>query len=197
MRTITVEPDQLLRAERTDRQVLAESLLDHYFADVHRLALSILRDEAEADDVTQETFITALRQIGRYDPGTNLRAWLSTIAVNLCRDRIRRNQARSRWRELWSGSQIGSGGPSRNLETRHVRHEAHSALWSAVNALDEKHRLPIVLRYANGLAVREVAAILHIPEGTVHSRLHHACKKLASALSGSEAESLVMELFNE
>ena len=74
---------------------------------------------------------------------------------------------------------------------------ASSALWSAVNALDEKHRLPVLLRYANGYAVREIAAMLRIPEGTVHSRLHHACRKLAAALGSAETEALVMELFND
>ncbi len=190
-----VEPDQLLRTGRADRQLLAESLLDYYFAGIHRLALSILRDEAEADEVAQDTFINALHHIDRYNPDTNMKSWLSTIAVNLCRDRLRRQKSRVRW--LWAGAHRQSAGQSRNLEARYVRHEANSTLWSSVNALDEKHRLPIVLRYANGLSIREVTDVLSIPEGTVHSRLHHACKKLALALTGTEAEALVMELFND
>lgn len=196
MMSTMVKPDELLQAN-ADRQHLAESMLDYYFADIHRLALSILQDEDAADDVAQDTFITALRQIGRYHPGTNMRAWLATIAVNLCRDRLRRRQARSRWGALWLGAQRASDTQSRNLEARHVRHEASTTLWASVNALDEKHRLPIILRYANGLSIREVADVLNIPEGTVHSRLHHACKKLATALVSTDAEALVMELFNE
>jgi RNA polymerase sigma-70 factor (ECF subfamily) len=197
MRSTIVEPNQLLRTGSADRQLLAESLLDSYFADVHRLALSILRDDDEADDVAQDTFITALRHIDRYDPGTNLRAWLSTIAVNLCRDRLRRRNSRLRWRDLWSREQRSPASPSRNLESLHVRREANAALWASVNALDEKHRLPIILRYANGFSIREVADALHVPEGTVHSRLHHAIKKLASALTGTDSEALMMELFND
>lgn len=197
MRSTIVEPEQFLRAGSADRQLLAESLLDHYFAPVHRLALSILHDEDAADDVAQDTFIVALRQIGRYEPGTNLRAWLSTITVNLCRDRLRRQRARSRWNALWGGAQRPPETRARGLEARQVRHEANAALWQSVNALDEKHRLPIVLRYANGLSIREVADVLSIPEGTVHSRLHHACKKLAATLAAADAEALVLELFNE
>ena len=192
-----VEPEQFLRSDNADRQQLAESLLDHYFAAIHRLALSILHDDDTADDVAQDTFILALRQIGRYEPGTNLRAWLSTIAVNLCRDRQRRQRARSRWHAIWGGTQRPPDARARDLEARHVRREANTALWQSVNALDEKHRLPIILRYANGLSIREVADVLNIPEGTVHSRLHHACKKLASALTITDTEGLVLELFNE
>lgn len=194
---MALEPEQLLTAGTTDRQSLAESLLDTYFGDIHRLALSILHDEDAADDVAQDTFITALRHIGRYEPGTNLRAWLSTITVNLCRDRLRRRQARQRWGVLWLGAQRQPGNHARDLEAGHVRREANSALWQSVNALDEKHRLPVILRYANGLSIREVADVLNIPEGTVHSRLHHACRKLAATLAVTDSEALVLELFNE
>ncbi len=176
---MAIEPDHLLRQEQIDHQLLAQSLLDHYFAPIHRLALSMLGDEAEADDVAQETFITALRRFDRFDAGTNLKGWLSTITINLCRDRLRRRKARQRWSELWWGAQRQAD-RARGVEEGQVARAASSALWSAVNALDEKHRLPV-----------------RIPEGTVHSRLHHACRKLAAALGSAETEALVMELFND
>lgn len=191
-----IEPDQLLRQGKQDHQLLAQSLLDHYFAPIHRLALSMLGDEDEADDVVQETFITALRRLDRYDSGTNLKAWLSTIAVNLCRDRLRRRKARQRWSELWSGAQRAAG-RARGVEEGQLARAASSALWAAVNALDEKHRIPVLLRYANGYSIREIAGVLNVPEGTVHSRLHHACRKLAAALGNADTEALVMELFND
>ncbi len=197
MRQLVIEPDRLLRQGQVDRQLLAQSLLDHYFAPVHRLALSILADEAEADDVAQETFITALRRLDRYDPQTNLKAWLSTIAVNLSRDRLRRRKARQRWSDLWHGAQRHPGERARDVEDGQLARAATAALWSAVNALDEKHRLPVILRYANGYAVREIAAVLQVPEGTIHSRLHHACRKLAVALGEPDTTALVMELFND
>ena len=197
MRQLVIEPDRLLRQGQVDRQLLAQSLLDHYFAPVHRLALSILADEAEADDVAQETFITALRRLDRYDPQTNLKAWLSTIAVNLSRDKLRRRKARQRWSDLWHGAQRHPGERARDVEDGQLARAATAALWSAVNALDEKHRLPVILRYANGYAVREIAAVLQVPEGTIHSRLHHACRKLAVALGEPDTTALVMELFND
>lgn len=193
---MVIEPDQLLRQGKQDHQLLAQSLLDHYFAPIHRLALSMLGDEDEADDVVQETFITALRRLDRYDSGTNLKAWLSTIAVNLCRDRLRRRKARQRWSELWSGAQRAAG-RARGVEEGQLARAASSALWAAVNALDEKHRIPVLLRYANGYSIREIAGVLNVPEGTVHSRLHHACRKLAAALGNADTEALVMELFND
>lgn len=197
MKLITVHPDHLLTDSSVDQQRLAESLLDHYFGPIHRLALSILQDGDAADDVAQDTFIIALRHIDRYDPGTNMRAWLSTIAVNLCRDKLRRQKSRLKWRDLWSKSQSAGSERWRDPETRHIRFEANATLWKSVYALDEKHRLPIILRYVNGFSVREVAELLQVAEGTIHSRLHYASRKLATALVNADAESLVLELFNE
>ena len=193
---MVIEPDQLLRQEQVDPQLLAQSLLDHYFASVHRLALSMLGDEAEADDVAQDVFITALRRLDRYDSGSSLKAWLSTITINLGRDRLRRRKARERWHGLWFGAQRQVD-RLRDVEDGHLAQAASGALWLAVNALDEKHRLPILLRYANGYSVREIAGVLQIPEGTVHSRLHHACRKLAVTLGNADTEALVMELLND
>ena len=83
------------------------------------------------------------------------------------------------------------------MEDGQLARAATAALWAAVNDLDEKHRLPVILRYANGYAVREIAAVLQVPEGTIHSRLHHACRKLAVALGEPDTTALVMELFND
>jgi RNA polymerase sigma-70 factor (ECF subfamily) len=60
-------------------------------------------------------------------------------------------------------------------------------LWSAVDTLDDKHRMPIVLRYVHDLPVQEIAGILGISEGTVHSRLHYAREKLQKILTREDA----------
>lgn len=196
MSVTVIEPDQLLRQGPADHQLVAQSLLDHYFASVHRLALSMLGDTAEADDVAQDTFITALRRLDRYDSGTNLKAWLSAITINLCRDRLRRRKARQRWNDLWFGGQRRAD-RLRDVEDGQMARAASGALWSAVNALDEKHRLPVLLRYANGYSIREIAHVLQAPEGTIHSRLHHACRKLAVTLGDADTEALVKELYHD
>ncbi len=69
--------------------------------------------------------------------------------------------------------------------------ETVQQLWLAVESLNEKHRLPIILRYGQNLSIREIADILEIKEGTVHSRLHNAQKKLAKLL-GLDVESVLL-----
>jgi len=83
-------PEELLQHGKYSQEELALALMDAHFATIHHVAYSFFRNVEEADDIAQETFIVALRSIDRYRPGTSLKAWLSTIAVNLCRDQLRR-----------------------------------------------------------------------------------------------------------
>jgi RNA polymerase sigma-70 factor, ECF subfamily len=62
--------------------------------------------------------------------------------------------------------------------------EGSEYIWAAINALGEKHRIPVILYYVYDLKIREIADILEIPEGTVSSRLHHAILKLENKLKG-------------
>ena len=69
-----------------------------------------------------------------------------------------------------------------SVEEDAIQHESDESLWRAIHNMDEKHRIPIVLRYYHDLSVAEIANILQIPEGTVHSRLNTARKQLHEVL---------------
>ena len=181
-------PEQLLQQRTYSQEELAESLLDTYFATVHHVAYSILRNVEEADDIAQETFIKALRTIHQYRPGTNLKSWLSTIAVNLCRDRLRRRQARQKWHNAWHWLEDRRP-PHPSPEIQTIRGEMGNELWRAVDQLGEKHSIPIMLRYVHGMKAAEIAEILGVSEGTVYSRLHYACRKLGHQLTLGDAQS--------
>ncbi len=156
----------------------AEALVQQHYPYLYRLAYSIVGDPAEADDVVQESFVTAFKKLEQYEPGTNFRAWLSTIAVNKSRDRLRRRRSRQRLgRTLQAIASLVRSTPSPEEEL--VRKERDAELWAAVDALGERHRLPVILRYAHNLSIAEIAEILQVKEGTVHSRLHYATEKLA------------------
>jgi RNA polymerase sigma-70 factor (ECF subfamily) len=63
-------------------------------------------------------------------------------------------------------------------ESKAIQNEADKKLWQAIHTLDEKHRIPIILRYYHDLPVNEIAEMLGVPNGTVHSRLNHARERL-------------------
>ena len=160
-----------------------ECLVQTHQADVYRLALSILDDPDEADDATQEVFISALRSLDSFRGDSSLKTWLLSITVNLCRSRYQRNKSRARLRQVL---QSLFRGDQAQPESEAIQHEADSELWRAVNTLDEKHRIPVILRYYHDLPVAEIAEMLGIPIGTVHSRLNHAREKLRTRLKEDE-----------
>ena len=180
-----LEPEQLLRDPLYSHEHLAIALMEKYYASIHHIAYSILHDIDAADEATQEAFIQALRKIDRYQVGTNLKAWLASIAVNQCRDKLRSRRRRQRWQDAWARLQSFRQ-PAHTPEKQTVKRDLNERLWKAVDSLGEKHSIPIILRYAHDLSVREIAEILHLPQGTVHSRLHYACKKLNTILGPLE-----------
>lgn len=196
MKVMTIDPDAILLQEDYDSEWLAEAIVERHYAALHYLAYSILGDAAEADDAVQEAIIRALGRIERYQPGSNMKAWLSSIVVNQCRDMIRRRKVRRRLRSglAWiSGNKF----PGNSPEDEAVKNEAQSALWSMVNQLGEKHRMPVILRYVHKLSLCEISEILGIREGTVSSRLFYACRKLGQEMAVDNFEDLIAEFLNE
>jgi RNA polymerase sigma-70 factor (ECF subfamily) len=152
----------------------AETLVRDHYVYLERLCLSILGDEQEAQDAVQETLLRALLHQAKFQPGTSLKNWLTTIAVNLSRDMLRRRSARQRLQGVLHLVRLAPASPEEAV----IGSERDRALWQLVHGLGEKHRLPLVLRYVHGLPVSEIAQILGLSEGTVHSRLHYATRKL-------------------
>ena len=127
-----------------------------------RLARSLTRSQATAEDAVQEAFLRAWRSIGQYDPRRPFEPWLSTIVVRECR-RAARKEARGH--ESLQAQQDGS---------------TDGALFEAVEELPQKMKEALVLHYLLGYSVEETAQALRVPQGTVKSRLHSARTTLAA-----------------
>ncbi len=165
-----------------------QDLVESHQPAVYWLALSILDDPAEADEATQDTFVTALSTLHTFRGDSSFPTWLARIAINLCRNRLRRRQARERlMRALQSLFRLTGTGPT-GPEEFVIQHESNTAIRNAVNCLGEKHRLPILLHYYHGFSVREIAQALKISEGTVLSRLHIARERLRLMLDGYQTD---------
>jgi RNA polymerase sigma-70 factor (ECF subfamily) len=196
MHVIMGDPEQLLLQEHYDEGLLAQALRDHYYAPLLRLAYALVGDGATAEDIVQETLLVALKKIDQYEPGTDLKAWLCQIAIYHCRDVMRRRKVREKWYGIWSRVAM-LGSPPRAPERCTADHELAGELWQAVDELHDKHRLPLILHFLHGMTGPEIAKVLKIREGTVYSRLHYACRKLAQRYSDSELERWAEELLNE
>jgi RNA polymerase sigma-70 factor, ECF subfamily len=143
----------------------------------YRVALGVLHNTAEAEDVAQEAMLRAYRNFSRLRDRDRFRGWLVRMAWRLALDRIRAAGRRAQ-REHASMEAISEI----NAENVAASQEFERHVTCAVDGLPEKLRMVIVLAAIEGYNTREVASLLDIPEGTVKSRLFLARKQLAKSL---------------
>lgn len=165
-----------------------EMFVRQYETSIFRLALSIVGDPADANEITQETFIAALRSLPSYQEKQSFKAWLYTIALNHSRSHLRKRKVLERLRTtLTSIFRIETEKQVSPEETM-IQSEKEAQLWNSLNQLDERHRTVVVLRYFHELSVAEISEILSVNEGTIHSRLHSAREKLRDTLKNRHGE---------
>ncbi len=142
---------------------------------VRAIARRLLRDDAAAEDVAQETYALALRR----PPGSQWspRAWLAGVARNLSRRRLR-EESRRRAREM----QAARGEPVRSTADVVVHEEIRHNVVAAVLSLDEPYRGVVLLRFFDGLSAKDIAVRLSIPAATVRSHLRRALAHLRGRL---------------
>jgi RNA polymerase sigma-70 factor, ECF subfamily len=165
-----------------------EMLVHEYETGVFRLALSILGDQAEANEVLQETFLSALRALPTYVEKKSLKAWLYKIALNHSRSHLRKRKILERLRSTLTTIFRMESEKQISPEEAVIQNEKEAALWRSLNQLDERHRIVVILRYFHELPVTEISEILSVNEGTIHSRLHNAREKLRDSLNHIHGE---------
>jgi len=186
-----MDSTELLAQCRAGDRVAVEQLVRDYQPQLFRLALSILDDgsqngSADAQEATQDALLAALRSLDSYRGEARLSTWLYTITLNLCRNRLRARQRRERAQVIFKRLITPiEAAPSRPEDVL-IQKQANSNLFDIVQSLNEKHRLPVILRYYHNCPVAEIAQILDIPEGTVHSRLNTARKKMRNHLKSEK-----------
>ena len=183
----------LSTASTTNEQAFSiEVLVRDYYAYIRRLALSILDDPHEAEDAAQETFIAAERALSTFRGEAQVKTWLSAIAVNTCRGRLRKRKMRLVLQTTLQALHLRSSRVA-TIEEKALQRESNRQLWLAVDKLDDKHRLPVLLRYVHDMSVPEIAVALGVNEGTVHSRLHYARYELQARLGHLESREEVSD----
>ena len=158
----------------TQTELLA--LFDHYHDLVYRLALSYTGSIPDAEDVVQTVFLKLLEGTPPPQPGKE-RPWLSRVAVNCCRDLLRRRKYR-RHESLETAEQLFAQPEDRELYT-------------AVMELPEKERAAVYLHYYEGYTFQDIGEILHISSSAVSMRLHRGRKKLQAILKEDGYETAV------
>ena len=180
-RTAASIPIDLVGAIESGAQPDIDLLVRAYYADVFRFARSLLNNSGDAEDAAQETFIAAAKGLDGFRGESKVKTWLFGIALNICRAQIRKRKRGARLQGALQSVFRLQPRP-RSPEEQALRSETGDQLRKALEALDEKHRIPVVLFYIHDLPVPEIARMLDTRAGTIYSRLHYARKKLHSLI---------------
>jgi RNA polymerase sigma factor, sigma-70 family len=181
-RMTEAQPSWLIFECISGNEAAIEMLVRSYETGVFRLALSVVGDQAEANEITQETFIAALRSLPSYQEKRSFKAWLYTIALNHSRSHLRKRKVIERLRTTLSAIFQIETQKQASPEDAAIENEKEAEVWKTLNQLDEPFRIVVVLRYFHELSISEISEILSITEGTIHSRLHTARERLRNAL---------------
>lgn len=157
-----------------------ENLLEIHGNDIYRFCVHIMRNRENADDLYQDTVLTAFRKADTLNISENPKSYLLSIAVKLSRNYFRKEKRKNvissdddTLNNLTDNSDIQSAAEEQALKT---------ALRKAISELDEKYRIPVVLYYFDEHKLEFISEIMRLPQGTIKSRLHKARLLIAEKL---------------
>ena len=176
----TAEVSRLVRLTLRGDRAAFEQIIIRYEGRVMTLAVRLLGSRDDAPDAAQEVFLRAFKYLHRVDTRKPLEPWLFRIAINVCRDLMRRRaQRRATFVDVNPAEPIDrSSDPCAGLE----RKQQGVLLQRGLERLPEKERLAIVLRDIEGLSTADVAAILQSSETTVRSQVSRGRLRLKAAI---------------
>lgn len=152
---------------------------------IYALAYRVIGREEDARDVCQETFLRAFRALKGFKGQAKFSSWLYRIALNLCRDWLRRER-RNPFVEVPDGAEVvestGQLDPGESVEAVVVRRDLGRAVERAMGVLSEEQRTAIVLKEYHGLTFREIADLLGCPLSTAKTRVYQGLTVLRHQL---------------
>jgi RNA polymerase sigma-70 factor (ECF subfamily) len=160
--------------------------LEHFDA-LYNTAMRLTRNPGEAQDLVQETYLKAYRFFHRFEPGTNVKAWLFTILrntyINVYRKTVRQQQIDfEQVVPLYAAPSTASEWADRGSVEEMLRHVVQDDVKRALDDLPEEYRLVVLLADLEDFSYKEIAAIVGCPVGTVMSRLFRGRRLLRKSL---------------
>ena len=173
--------DELLkwRFRRGSREALAR-IYEKYVHLLLSIALGLLNDPHEAEDVVQDVFVAFAQGADGFGLHGRLKAYLATCVANRARDRVRNARARQRLADGCTAASFGPDETDRSL----VYSERCARLSRALAELPYEQREVVVLKVKDGLKLREIARLQHVSISTVHGRYRYGMDKLRTLLNG-------------
>lgn len=174
----------IARAQQGCRDALGE-LMDRHYQRMYRVALRIVRNQTDAEDVVQDVFMIVMRKLGEFRGQSALSTWLTTITMNAAVNSLRKNK-----RQGLSLEQVREEQPNEiqsamaevnraaSPEELYADEETRSIIAAGLGTLPKHYRQPLELRLTEDLSVDEISDRLHIPVGTVKVQLFRGRKAM-------------------
>ena len=159
------------KAKRRDPEAFTE-LINLYMKDMYRTAVAILMNDEDAADAIQETILTCWERLSSLRENKFFKTWMTRILINKCHD-IRNKR-------------IEAVDINEHEELAFHEDESNLELKEALEKLDEKYRVPIMMFYGDGYSIKEIAAILDVPVSTIQTRISRGRKRLEQYFEDSE-----------
>lgn len=187
-----IDDTVLVREAQRGNRVAFEELVRHYDQAVLRLAYHLTGSEQDAQDIYQEAFLKAYKNVGNFRFECSFYTWIYRIVTNLCLDHLRRRQVRKEDSPVVTGSdgeefslmdQVRDSRPGADPERDLMRRELGSRINRALGRLTPRERMVFELKHYHGLKLRTVGEMLHTTEETAKNTLFRATQKLRGALA--------------
>ncbi len=194
--TLTDERNLVERAKSGDQSAF-RAIMEKNSRRLYRVARAVMRDDTEAEDVVQETYLRAFSNLATFRGESSLTTWLTRIALNEALGRKRRQRATVTLASVETAQETNAQiiqFPAMSTETDPERtaaqHEIRRLLERAMDALPEPFRVVFVMRDVEEMSIEEAASQLGIRPETVKTRLHRARRLLRQSLDGQLASTL-------
>ena len=184
----SADDQTLVRAAQSGDMMAFEELVARHRDKIYGRAFSMMRNEEEAIDLSQEAWVKAWQRLAQFHGESSFATWLTRITINLCLDQLRR-QKRVRAESIEEMDEE-SGGVERQMPVvtvnpteRLERGELRQRIDVALGKLSDDHRTVLVLHEFEEMEYKEIAKAIGCSIGTVMSRLFYARRKMASLLA--------------
>lgn len=181
------EHKKIIESYLNGNRYAVDLIIDEYKSPLYRLCIKLTKDNVDADDLFQDTWMKIFKNLNKYNPSKSFENWIYTICINLYRDRYNKKK---RWlniiKDYFSNESkkndfrkiSDDSNPLDNV----VENEESTKIKDSLNKLNNKYRIPLILYYFKDISYKEISEILCIPIGTVKSRIHTGKEKLKDIL---------------
>ena len=187
------EDDELVRAAQKGRMKPYEELVHRHREKIYARAFSMMRNEDEALDLSQEAWVKGWQRLKQFKHNASFTTWMTRICINLCLDCIRKKKRRQT--DSLDQMEEEAGGVERRMPVEEFnptetteREELREEIDAAMEKLSYEHRTVLILHEFERLEYKEIAKAMHCSIGTVMSRLFYARRRLANLLINLKKE---------